>query len=125
MSIRSKIERDPFTERLLEVYQQLIVKDALGKKKHYTDAIKMTLTEFYQVEREMRNYPKDEIKRSQARINLLDKFGVNPNFITGKSKSMFIKEPEKVTKLRGQGNVTKVISTKQIQDYKIKIQELE
>jgi len=117
MPLVDKIVRDPFTERLLAIMLELTKKGAIRFKKTYAEAIDIRLTTLYQIERQDRNYPLDDTKRSLAQLSLKEKFFVNPTYLTGGSNTMFFKEPLKVVVKTGEGHVTKVSSTREVAGY--------
>ena len=88
-----KVVQDLFTKRLLEVYNALIAKQAIPKKKIFTGAILFPASIFRELEFKERNYPKDELKRKEVEKNLQSVFYVNPAYLQGKSEKMFLQEP--------------------------------
>ena len=88
---------DDFTKRLLAVFRSLIKKQAIGTKTEFANAAGIkSLSQFNQIEKFERNYPDDTEKRAKARSGLLEKYGVNPDYLLGKSEKEFLREPEKV-----------------------------
>ena len=125
MSIRSKIVRDAFTERLLEVWEALVKLGAIDYKKTFTNAIELNLTEFYQIEKHIRNYPLDDGKRSLALLNLKEKYFVNPGFMSGSSKTMFFRDPIVAKRQTGGGKVITITSVSEVKQYQERIKALE
>ncbi len=99
--LKKKIIRDPFTERLLTIWHQLVKKDAIGKKKDFCDAILVKNNFLNEIELSESNYPQDLEKRHQVGMNLLHKYGVNPDYLHGLSDRQFEREPEKAKKPMG------------------------
>jgi hypothetical protein len=98
MVTRKNIVQDGFTARLIAVFTALTEKEAFAKKKDFAEPCELSLVELNQIERHLRNYPKDELRRKRCIINLYERFGVNPEYMNEKSKTMFLREPEKVTR---------------------------
>lgn len=91
-----QLRKDPFTDRLLEVYKELVNLGAIGKKKDFIDAIGITNSYFHSIETRMRNYPQDDARRSIAIARLLELWNVNPEYMKAKSKGakVFLKPPD-------------------------------
>lgn len=96
MSQQNKsIVLDTFTMKFLKVYTDLVAKRVVLKKKDMWSTIDMLHSNFNSLEKRERNFP--EAKRMRARAALLEKFGVNPEYLDGRSEIMYVKEPEPVT----------------------------
>lgn len=95
-SYNREITIDKFTQRVQELYLDLVRRGAFAKKKHFTDALHVTASYFNFIEKNQRNYPDDENKKKLAKADLLDKFGVNPEYLDGRSDKKYLREPQRV-----------------------------
>jgi hypothetical protein len=91
------IRQDVYTERLLACFIQLVAKAAINKKNEFTELIgdekPMSLQQFSSLEVRRRNYPKDEQRRKAVGKRLFETFGINPQYLEGKTEQMFLFEP--------------------------------
>jgi hypothetical protein len=97
---KPSIRQDAYTERLLACLIQLVAKAAIGKKNEFTEHIgdekPMSLHQFSWIELRKRNYPKDEQRRKAVGMRLFEAFGINPQYLDGKSEKMFLREPKPI-----------------------------
>jgi hypothetical protein len=98
----SKITRDPFTEKLLEAFQQLVSVDGLSEKKEWAGKLGMLTQHWNSIESGRRNFPRDPERRAAVKQALFLAYGINPDFLDGKTSVVFRFKPEPAKRALGQ-----------------------
>jgi hypothetical protein len=92
------IIQDAFTKRVLHIFTALLKKEAIDKKKTFAECIGVNASHYNNIEQHVRNFPDNNEKREAAIHNLNKKYGVNPDYMRGKSQLQFTREPDKVAR---------------------------
>lgn len=88
----SKVIRDDFTARLIEVCNYLMEKKIIPKKKDVAALLHYKASSYNMMEVRERNFPKE--LQDHAVMVLVSRYYANPAYLRGKSEQMFVKEPE-------------------------------
>jgi len=95
-----EVKLDHFTERLKTVFDTLFKIGAVAKKKDLVDLIGINEQNLINTQKGLRNFPMLETKRLNCSMKLFDSYGVNPDYLNSKSESMFLREPQKVERVK-------------------------
>lgn len=92
------IVQDQYTNRLINALIELVKRKAVRKKIDFVALLgkndkPMSLNMFYQIETNKRNFPIDDQRRKLAAVRLFETFGINPDYLLGRSETVFLRDP--------------------------------
>lgn len=113
------IDEAEFTTRILNVYKELTIADAIDTIKDFANAAGITATFFSKIQLGDEHFPEDYVSRQKAIIGLSERYFVNPKYLMGEDSTIFLQKPKK-----SEGKESVSISTV-LREKNERIQELE
>lgn len=87
------VNQDVFTLRLIDVCESLLANGLIRFEKDFTKMVFTRQTNFNHMKQRYRNYPKSDMKRNAVIAVLNEKFKINPDYLRGRSSTMYSQQP--------------------------------